>query len=57
MPWDQQEEEAHIFEQSTKNKSVKQLEKEIKDRISVLSADELKDVLWKVYYIVENRKE
>ena len=55
MPWDQQEEEAHIFEQSTKNKSVKQLEKEIIDRLSVLNIDELKDVLWKVYYIVRDK--
>jgi len=53
MPWDQEEEEAYLFEEGTKNKSVKQLEKEIKDKISVLNADELKDVLWKIYSITE----
>ena len=57
MPWIQEEEEAYIFEQNIKDKSVKQLEKEIIDRISILNSNELKDVLWKIYNITEDRKE
>ena len=56
MSWTQEEEEAYIFEQSIKKKSVKQLEQEIIDRISVLNSEELKDVIWKIYNIVEDRK-
>ena len=51
-----EEEEAYIFEQSIKKKSVKQLEQEIIDRISVLNSEELKDVIWKIYNIVEDKK-
>ena len=39
MSWTQEEEEAYIFEQSIKKKSVKQLEQEIIDRISVLNSE------------------
>ena len=56
MSWTQEEEEAYIFEQSIKKKSVKQLEQEIINRISVLNSEELKDVIWKIYNIVEDRK-
>ena len=56
MSWTQEEEEAYIFEQSIKKKSVKQLEQEIIDRISVLNSEELKDVIWKIYNIVEDKK-
>ena len=55
MSWTE-EEEAYIFEQSIKKKSVKQLEQEIIDRISVLNSEELKDVIWKIYNIVEDKK-
>jgi len=57
MPWTQEEEEAYIFEQNIKDKSVKQLEKEIIDRISILNSNELKDILWKIYNITQNRAE
>ena len=57
MPWTQEEEHAYIFEQIIKNQSVKQLEKEIIGRISVLNSNELQDVLWKIYNITEDRKE
>ena len=56
MSWAQEEEDAYIFEQSIKKKSVKQLEQEIIDRISVLNSEELKDVIWKIYNIVEDKK-
>ena len=56
MSWTQEEEEVYIFEQSIKKKSVKQLEQEIIDRISVLNSEELKDVIWKIYNIVEDKK-
>ena len=56
MSWTQEEEEAYIFEQSIKKKSVKQLEQEIINRISVLNSEELKDVIWKIYNIVEDKK-
>jgi len=56
MSWTQEEEEAYIFEQSIKKKSVKQLEQEIIDRISVLNSEELIDVIWKIYNIVEDKK-
>ena len=56
MSWTQEEEEAYIFEQSIKKKSVKQLAQEIINRISVLNSEELKDVIWKIYNIVEDKK-
>ena len=56
MSWTQEEEEAYIFEQSIKKKSVKQLEQEIIDRLSVLNSEELIDVIWKIYNIVEDKK-
>ena len=56
MSWTQEEEEAYIFEQSIKKKSVKKLEQEIINRISVLNSEELKDVIWKIYNIVEDKK-
>ena len=56
MSWTQEEEEVYIFEQSIKKKSVKQLEQEIIDRISVLNSEELIDVIWKIYNIVEDKK-
>ena len=55
MPWTQEEEHAYIFEQNIKNQSVKQLEKEIIGRISVLNSNELQDVLWKIYNITEEK--